>query len=125
MIYCLVCGAKTRNIVPPMDNRARAVCTQCDYIHYENPKNIVGIIASFNNRVLLCKRNTEPRKNYWTVPAGFMENEETLLEGAQREAFEEVGIKPQTSNLFMAYSCLLYTSPSPRDVEESRMPSSA
>ena len=104
MIYCLVCGAKTRNTVPPMDNRVRAVCTQCDYIHYENPKNIVGIIASFNNRVLLCKRNTEPRKNYWTVPAGFMENEETLLEGAQREAFEEVGIKPQTSNLFMAYS---------------------
>ena len=87
-----------------MDNRVRAVCTQCDYIHYENPKNIVGIIASYKKKILLCKRNTEPRKNYWTVPAGFMENEETLLEGAQREAYEEVGIEPQPSSLFMAYS---------------------
>ena len=64
----------------------------------------MGIIASYKGKVLLCKRNTEPRMNYWTVPAGFMENGETLLEGAQREAKEEVGIKPMPSNLFMVYS---------------------
>ena len=64
----------------------------------------MGVIASYEGKVLLCKRNTKPRMNYWTVPAGFMENGETLLEGAQREAMEEVGIQPLPSNLFMIYS---------------------
>ena len=104
MIYCIQCGAKTESIIPPLDNRLRDVCTNCKYIHYVNPNNIVGIVASHESKVLLCKRNTEPRMNYWTVPAGFMENGETLLEGAQREAKEEVGIEPVPSNLFMVYS---------------------
>lgn len=104
MIYCIKCGTKTESIIPPLDNRLRDVCPNCNYIHYVNPNNIVGIIASYKGKVLLCKRNTEPRMNYWTVPAGFMENGETLLEGAQREAKEEVGIKPMPSNLFMVYS---------------------
>ena len=104
MVYCIKCGAKTESKVPPLDNRLRDVCLECGYIHYVNPNNIVGIIGSFEGKVLLCKRNTEPRKDYWTVPAGFMENGETLLEGAQREANEEVGIEPSQSNLFMVYS---------------------
>ena len=87
-----------------MDNRVREVCSVCSYVHYVNPNNIVGVIGSFEGKVLLCKRNTEPRKDYWTVPAGFMENGESLLEGAQREAKEEVGIEPVPSNLFMVYS---------------------
>ena len=104
MAHCIHCGTKTESIVPPLDNRHRDVCPGCDYIHYVNPNNIVGVIASFEGKVLLCKRNIEPQKNYWTVPAGFMENGETLLEGAQREAKEEAGIDPLPSNLFMAYS---------------------
>ena len=104
MTYCIRCGAKTESIIPPLDNRLRDVCPSCEYIHYVNPNNIVGVIASYEGKVLLCKRNTEPRMNYWTVPAGFMENGETLLEGAQREAMEEVGIQPLPSNLFMIYS---------------------
>ena len=103
-MYCTQCGTKTELLIPPLDNRMRNVCPACGYIHYVNPNNIVGVIATFNGKVLLCKRNTEPRKNYWTVPAGFMENGETLLEGAQREAYEEVGIEPMPSNLFMTYS---------------------
>ena len=62
MRYCINCGAKTKSIIPPMDNRVRDVCPECNYIHYVNPNNIVGVIASFNGKVLLCKRNTEPRK---------------------------------------------------------------
>ena len=104
MAYCINCGAKTKSIIPPMDNRVREVCSVCSYVHYVNPNNIVGVIGSFEGKVLLCKRNTEPRKDYWTVPAGFMENGESLLEGAQREAKEEVGIEPVPSNLFMVYS---------------------
>lgn len=104
MNYCSKCGSKTQLIIPTLDNRPRDVCENCKFIHYQNPNNIVGIIASYDGKVLLCKRNTEPRKNYWTVPAGFMENGETLLEGAQREANEEVGIEPHPSNLFLVYS---------------------
>ena len=83
MKYCSNCSNPMVQIIPDDDNRLRDVCTSCGYIDYQNPKNIVGVIASFNEKILLCKRNTEPRKNYWTVPAGFMENNESLMDGAK------------------------------------------
>lgn len=104
MKFCSNCSNPMEQIIPDDDNRLRDVCTSCGYIDYQNPKNIVGVIASFNEKILLCKRNTEPRKNYWTVPAGFMENNESLMDGAKREAFEEVGIKDYDASLFMIYS---------------------
>lgn len=82
------------------DTRQRAVCPQCQTIHYENPLNVVGTIPVLGESVLLCKRNIEPRKGKWTLPAGFMELGETLAEGAARETTEEAGAQFEMQGLF-------------------------
>ena len=82
------------------DTRQRAVCPACQTIHYENPLNVVGTIPVLGEGVLLCKRNIEPRKGKWTLPAGFMELGETLAEGAARETTEEAGAQFEMQGLF-------------------------
>jgi ADP-ribose pyrophosphatase YjhB (NUDIX family) len=75
--------------VPEGDNRERAVCADCGYVAYENPKVVVGSVVLADGCVLMCRRAIEPRKGFWTLPAGYMELGETLEEGAAREALEE------------------------------------
>ena len=75
--------------VPEGDNRERAVCVDCGHVAYENPKVIVGSVIVADGRVLMCRRAIEPRRGFWTLPAGYMELGETLEEGAAREAAEE------------------------------------
>lgn len=89
--YCMHCGAEVGYAIPHGDNRPRHQCQNCGYIHYENPRLIVGCVATWKNRILLCKRAIEPRRGYWTLPAGFMENGETTVEAACRETQEEAG----------------------------------
>jgi ADP-ribose pyrophosphatase YjhB (NUDIX family) len=90
MNFCSNCGSQRLSfIVPRGDNRNRFVCANCDTIHYSNPKIIAGCLPVWGKRVLLCKRAIEPRKGFWNVPAGFMENGETVEEGAAREVWEE------------------------------------
>lgn len=99
--HCKNCGAATELRVPDDgDTRERAVCPACTTIHYENPLNVVGTIAHWGDKVLLCKRNIEPRMGKWTLPAGFMELGETTSEGAQRETVEEAGAQIEIENLF-------------------------
>ncbi len=76
--------------IPEGDNRERAVCVDCGYVAYDNPKIVVGsVIVAEDGKILLCRRAIEPRLGFWTLPAGFMELGETIEEGAAREAFEE------------------------------------
>lgn len=75
--------------IPEGDNRERMVCADCGYVAYENPKVVVGSVVVADGRVLMCRRAIEPRKGFWTLPAGYMEFGETLEEGAAREALEE------------------------------------
>ena len=85
------------------DTRQRAVCPQCQTIHYENPLNVVGTVPYWGDTgeyVLLCKRNIEPRWGKWTLPAGFMELGETTAQGAQRETDEEAGALIELGELF-------------------------
>lgn len=91
MSFCSLCGARTLLQIPPGDNLPRQVCSQCAHIHYENPRLIVGCIADWQGRILLCRRAIEPRLGYWTLPAGFMENGETTADAARRETIEEAG----------------------------------
>tara|TARA_R110001606_G_scaffold88260_1_gene198517 strand:- start:11927 stop:12436 length:510 start_codon:yes stop_codon:yes gene_type:complete len=77
--------------IPAGDNRLRAVCPSCEFIDYDNPRLITGTIPLYDGKILLCRRNIEPRLGYWTLPAGFMENQETTSEGALRETLEESG----------------------------------
>jgi ADP-ribose pyrophosphatase YjhB (NUDIX family) len=75
--------------IPEGDNRERMVCADCGHVAYENPKVIVGAVVVTGDQVLMCRRAIEPRRGFWTLPAGYMELGETLEEGAAREALEE------------------------------------
>lgn len=75
--------------IPDGDTRERAVCTACGHIDYQNPKIIVGAVVGHQGHVLLCRRAIEPRRGFWTLPAGYLELGETAEEGARREAMEE------------------------------------
>jgi ADP-ribose pyrophosphatase YjhB (NUDIX family) len=79
--------------VPPGDTLPRWVCERCGDIHYENPRLVVGSIPEYEAKVLLCRRAIEPRYGYWTLPAGFMENDETAAQAALRETLEEAGAR--------------------------------
>jgi ADP-ribose pyrophosphatase YjhB (NUDIX family) len=86
--------------VPTDDNRERAVCPQCSTVHYQNPLTVVGTVPVWGDRVLLCRRAIEPRRGFWTLPAGFMELGETTAEGAVRETIEEAGARIALGPLF-------------------------
>ena len=98
--HCRACGAAVTYLVPVDDNRPRAVCDQCATIHYENPLNVVGTLPVWQDQVLLCRRNIEPRYGLWTLPAGFMELGETLRDGALRETIEEAGAQVEMQELY-------------------------
>lgn len=89
--FCSACGAPVLLRVPPGDSLPRHVCGRCNTIHYSNPKIVVGTLPMWEDRVLLCKRAIEPCLGKWTLPAGFMENNETITAAAQRETIEESG----------------------------------
>lgn len=89
MNYCSKCGHPVEMKVPDGDNRERAVCPSCGTVHYENPRMVLGCIPVWDNKILLCRRAIEPRYGYWTVPAGFMENDESMAQAAARETYEE------------------------------------
>jgi ADP-ribose pyrophosphatase YjhB (NUDIX family) len=103
--HCRNCGATVAYRVPDDgDTRVRAVCPECETIHYENPLNVVGTVPHWGDKVLLCKRNIEPRWGKWTLPAGFMELGETAAEGAMRETDEEAGAKIEMESLITLIS---------------------
>lgn len=103
--HCRECGAAVVYRVPEDgDTKLRAVCPRCHTIHYENPLNVVGTVPYWEDKVLLCKRNIEPRFGKWTLPAGFMELNETAAQGASRETVEEAGAQFEMGPLFTLLS---------------------
>ena len=100
MKYCSQCGDKLSIKVPDGDDRPRHVCDGCAAIHYQNPKIVAGCLPIWEDRVLLCKRAIEPRYGYWTLPAGFMELNETTLEAAARETLEEANARVELQGLY-------------------------
>lgn len=117
MKFCSSCGNTVILRIPAGDDRERFVCSSCEVIHYVNPRVIVGCVPVYEGRVLLCQRAIEPRKDYWTLPAGFMENGETSVQGAARETWEEARARvsnidlyrvfdvPYISQIYMFYRC--------------------
>lgn len=90
--------------IPPGDNRERQVCPACHTIHYENPKIVAGTLSVHDGKVLMCRRAIEPRKGYWTLPGGFMENGESCEEAALRETREEACAQVEIQQLFCVIS---------------------
>ena len=101
--YCPTCGAACARRVPEGGSAPRDVCEACGRVHYQNPKLVVGVVATWEERILLCKRAIEPRSGCWTIPAGFMEIGETTRAGAAREAFEEAGVSLEVGRLMAVY----------------------
>jgi len=104
MKFCSRCGDAVTLRIPTGDNRERAVCDSCDTIHYRNPRIIAGCLAVHEDKVLLCKRSIEPRSGLWTLPAGFMENGETVEEAAARETREEACAEVELQGLLTVNS---------------------
>lgn len=104
MKYCSQCGAEVTQRIPEGDDRPRHVCDDCDTIHYQNPRIIAGCIPVHEERILLCRRAIEPRLGYWTLPAGFMENAETLEDAARRETREEAHAQVDLEGVYTIFS---------------------
>lgn len=104
MKFCSECGQGVTARVPDGDTRSRFVCDHCQTIHYQNPRIVAGCLAVHGQQVLLCRRAIEPRRGYWTLPAGFMENGETIEEAALRETWEEARARLQQQELYMLFN---------------------
>ena len=100
MNFCSNCGAAVELRIPPGDTLPRYVCRQCTTVHYQNPKLVVGALAQWEDRILLCRRAIEPRHGFWTLPAGFMENDETTAQAAARETAEEARARIEVGELY-------------------------
>lgn len=100
MNFCSDCGQRVEFRIPAGDSFPRHVCTACGKVHYVNPLIVVGCVPEDGTRILLCRRAIEPRSGYWTIPAGFMENGETLIQGAMRETMEEAMARVAIRDLF-------------------------
>ncbi len=102
--YCSVCGSPVVLRLPPGDNLPRHVCDSCGAIHYRNPRLVVGTLPVWQERVLLCRRAIEPRRSMWTLPAGFMEDNETIAAAALRETREEANANVELGEMFTLIS---------------------
>ncbi|MFZ9141033.1 MAG: NUDIX hydrolase [Burkholderiaceae bacterium] len=103
MKFCSSCGHAIKKLMPADDNRTRSVCTECQTIHYENPRLILGTLSTWQDQILLCRRAIAPRSGYWTLPAGFMEIGESTEAGAKRETLEEAGAEVEIHDLFAVF----------------------
>ena len=104
MNFCSNCGSPVVSKIPEGDHLPRYVCTACGMIHYKNPLLVLGCVPEWQNKILLCRRAIEPRLGFWTVPAGFMENGETLQAAAARECYEEALAKVEIGSLLAVVS---------------------
>ncbi len=104
MKYCSSCGEKLVTKRPPGDSRERFFCEHCNTIHYQNPRIVTGCLVAWEDQVLLCRRDIEPRRGYWTLPAGFLENGETAQAGAVRETWEEARARVVVDELYTLFS---------------------
>ncbi len=103
MNFCSHCASPVEKRIPAEDDRPRFVCRSCGMVHYDNPKLVVGCIPEWQGDVLLCLRDIEPRRGKWTLPAGYLENGETVMEGARRETLEETGAAVEALSPYLMF----------------------
>ena len=95
--FCIECGNRLQERVA--FGRPRMVCPACEHVHFEDPKVAVGVVATRDGRILLTRRNHEPKMGEWSFPAGFVDAGEDVIEAAVREALEETGVQVQVGPL--------------------------
>jgi ADP-ribose pyrophosphatase YjhB (NUDIX family) len=89
--------------IPEGDDRERLICTDCGFVLYDNPKIVVGSVARWDDKILMCRRAIDPRRGFWTLPAGYLELNESTRAGAEREAWEEARAKIAIESLLAIY----------------------
>ena len=104
MNFCSNCGQPVTHRTPPGDDRSRFYCESCGVVHYQNPKLVVGCIPEMEDQILLCRRAIEPCYGKWTLPAGYLENGETVAAGAKRETFEEARARVEVLAPYALYN---------------------
>ncbi|MFB8829596.1 NUDIX hydrolase [Azotobacter sp. CWF10] len=103
MKFCSQCGSPVSWQTPSGDHRPRFVCSSCSTVHYQNPKIVAGCLPLWRGQVLLCRRAIEPRRGFWTLPGGFMENDETMEQAAVRETLEEACVRVEGLELYTLF----------------------
>ncbi|MBD1553647.1 NUDIX hydrolase [Pseudomonas typographi] len=103
MKFCSLCGNSVSRLIPAGDTRWRYVCDVCTEVHYQNPNIVAGSLPVCGERVLLCRRAIEPRRGFWTLPAGFMENGESLEQAARRETQEEACAELASTQIYTLF----------------------
>ena len=102
--FCPHCSGEIVYQIPDGDQRQRAVCQHCQFVHYQNPNLVVGTVVIWQSQYLLCRRAIEPRRGFWTFPAGYLECEESTEAGALREASEEAQVQLKIEGLLGVYN---------------------
>lgn len=102
--FCSQCGAPMGRRVPRGDHKERHACTKCEFVHYLDPKVACGTIPEVDGKLVLIKRNVEPRVGFWSFPCGFMEIDETVEDAARRETEEETGLRVELTHHLGTYS---------------------
>lgn len=102
--FCSDCGGPIEVRIPQNDDRERFICAHCEAVHYRNPRIVAGCLVTHGEQVLLCRRAIAPRRGYWTLPAGFLENGETVAEGALRETWEEARAEVELEGLYTLFN---------------------
>jgi len=99
--YCYQCGSALE--VRHMDHRDREVCPACGWVYYVQLKVGAAVLIEQDGKLLLLKRNHEPWKGTWMVPAGYVEADEDPRDAAVREVREETGLKVEIGDLHHVY----------------------
>jgi ADP-ribose pyrophosphatase YjhB (NUDIX family) len=101
------CGQRLTTAIPEGDTRRRMVCLDCGFIHYINPRPVAGTIpVREDGKILLGRRDIEPRRGFWVFPGGFMDVGETAEEAAMRETLEEVHLEVRNLQLVGVFTRL-------------------
>lgn len=105
--YCLNCAGQLKDRI--IEDRVRQACTACDFVFYQDPKPVAGVLAVQDGKLLLIQRGNEPKRGLWSFPTGYIDVGDTPEETAIREAKEEANVDVKLNGLLGVYSDILRT----------------
>ncbi|EGW38858.1 NUDIX domain-containing protein [Desulfosporosinus sp. OT] len=89
-LFCPLCGKPLQKSI--IADQLRSRCSECSYVNWGNFSLGVGGVLWHNGKVLLVQRAHNPGKGMWTIPGGYVDQEESIWEAVIREIQEETGI---------------------------------
>ena len=103
--FCSRCGAPLAMGSLPGEDRERLWCAACGFIAYVNPRMVVTTLPlTPDGDLVLLRRAIEPAYGTWAQPGGFLESDETAIQGAVRETLEETGLEVVPTAITGVYS---------------------